>query len=493
MASGTFTPYSTSAELFGARPNWIGDPLDQERILSYQTYEQIYWGVPDIFKVSIRGSNTLPIYVPSARTIINTTLRYVAPAFGVQLSDSSTGKVTTDSTAATMFVRDFMKRERFLSKFTGNRRYGLIRGDAIWHLTADDTKPIGRRLSLTALDPGMYFPITDEEDVDRVIGCHLVEYLTTADGPRIRRLTYRKVPRSDGFNSITVEEGIFEVDKWGQPDARAETVISAPVTLPDSITSLPVYHFKNFEEPGNPFGSSEIRGLERLMSGVNQVISDESLALALAGIGVYATDASQPVDPKTKLPVPWRLSPGSVVHHDGTSFSRVQGVGSVTPYGDHYDRLWTALKNAASVPDVAIGNVDVSVAQSGVALALQLGPMLSKAQEKNDLISDVHANLFYDLVNMWVPAYEETTFAPLSVDCVMGDAVPVDRQARLAELDSMLDRGVIDTSYYRQEASKLGYVFPDNIGEMADAEFAERNQDQFSARMNAEIDDAPES
>lgn len=489
MASGTFTPYSTGAELFGARPNWIGDTLDQERILSYQTYEQIYWGVPDIFKVSIRGSNALPIYVPTARTIIDTTLRYVAPDFGLRISDSATGEATVDVTAATMFVRDFMKRERFRSKFTGFKRYGLIRGDGIWHLTADDTKPIGYRLSLTALDPGMYFPITDPEDVDRVIGCHLVEYLTTPDGPRVRRLTYRKVPRADGFSTITVEEGLFEVDKWGQPDATAQVVISPPVALPEQITSLPVYHVKNFEEPGNPFGSSEIRGLERIMSAVNQVVSDESLALALAGIGVYATDASQPVDPRTQQPMPWRFSPGSVIHHDGTSFNRVQGVGSVTPYGDHYNRLWSALKSAAAVPDVAIGNVDVSVAQSGVALALQLGPMLSKANEKNDLLSDVHANLFFDILNMWLPAYEQTTFDRLSVDCVMGDAVPIDRAARLTELNDMLDRGVIDTAYYRTEATKLGYEFPDDIGTKADTEFAARNQDQFAARLNDETDD----
>lgn len=483
MASGTFTPYSTGAELFGQKPNWIGDELDQQRILSYQTYEQIYWGVPDIFKVALRGSNDLPIYVPTAMTIINTTLRYVAPKFSVITSDGTTGKQSADSVTAAQWLREFFKRERFMSKFTGFKRYGLIRGDAIWHLTADESKLLGTRLSLTALDPGMYFPITDEEDVDKVIGCHLVEQISTADGPRIRRLTYRKIPKPDGGNTVTVEEGLFETDKWGQPDARAQTVIQPPTQLPDVITSIPVYHVKNFEEPGNPFGSSEIRGLERLMSAINQTVSDESLALALAGIGVYATDASQPVDPQTKLPVPWRLGPGRVIHHDGTNFQRVQGVGSVQPYGDHYDRLWAAIKNAASVPDVAIGNVDVSVAQSGIALALQLGPMLAKSGEKNDLITDVMANLFYDLVNMWVPAYEDITFDLLGIDCVTGDAVPVDRAARFAELNDMLDRGVIDTGYYRIEAAKLGYVFPDDIGTTADAEFKARNADQFGTQL----------
>ena len=129
MASGTFTPYTTGAEFFGAKPTWIPDDLDIQRILSYQTYEQMYWNVPDIFKVSLRGSNTLPIYIPSARTIVDTTARYVAAG----LSVIPTGP---DSDGAQLAVNDLMKRERYRSKFTGKKRYGIIQGDSIWHVTA---------------------------------------------------------------------------------------------------------------------------------------------------------------------------------------------------------------------------------------------------------------------------------------------------------------------------------------------------------------------
>jgi hypothetical protein len=490
VAAGAFTPYSTAGDFFGSKPNWIPWELDIMRIQSYQAYEQMYWNAPDTFKVALRGSNDLPIYIPSARTIIDTTHRYTAPGLGVVTRDRDSGQPTTDSAAALMALTDFMRRERFKSKFNGFKRYGLIRGDSLWHITADETKPEGSRISITAIDPAMYFPIYDDEDVDKILGVHLVEYLDTADGPRIRRLTYRKVPRTDGTNTITVEDGLFEIDKWGGPDATAQTIIQQPTDLPPEITSIPVYHVKNFEEPGNPFGSSEIRGFERIMSAVNQTVSDESLALALAGIGVYATDSSQPIDPVTKKPVAWKLGPGRVVHYDGTKWDRVQGVSSVQPFGDHYDRLWTALKQASSTPDIAIGAVDVKIAQSGIALSLQLGPMLAKAGEKNDLIVDVHTQMFYDLTNMWMSAYEATSFNNVTVDCVTGDAVPVDRQARFAELNDMLDRGVIDTGYYREEAKKLGYVFPDDIGPKSQAEFQARNQDQFGARVTEELDSA---
>jgi hypothetical protein len=484
--AGEFTPYSTGAEFFGTKPTWIPDELDVARIQSYQAYEEMYWNVPDIFKVSLRGTNVLPIYVPAARTIIDTTNRYYGADFRPVVI--GTGQ---SAAAATLALADFMKREKFKSKYNGMKRYGLIQGDSVWHLTADETKPVGSRLRITAIDPAMYFPITDEEDVDRIVGVHLVELITTADGPRIRRLTYRKgEPRPDGTTPITVEEGIFKTDKWGGPEDVPESVIRPEEELPPQITSLPVYHTKNTDTPGDPFGSSEVRGLERLMGGLNQAMSDEDLALALVGIGMYATDASQPIDPRTKQPVAWQLGPGRVVHHDGTKFDRIQGVGNLSEsYGAHYNRLWEAIKHASSTPDIAIGAVDVQVASSGIALALQLGPMLAKASEKNDLLLDTHNQLFYDILKMWMPAYEETTFENVAVECTVGNAVPIDREARFAELNDMYDRGIIDSEYYRSEAKKLGYTFPEDIGAKAKAEFDSRQAQEFGGRLSSELDD----
>lgn len=481
-----FTPYTTSAGLFvGTRPSWIPDELDLQRIMSYITYEEIYWNVPDVLQISLRGSNELPIYVPSAMAIVDAMNRYTAPGFGVSVAGTS----TTDVAQMQLMLEAFTRRERFASKFNGSKRYNIIRGDWVWHMTADPAKAEGSRISLTSVDPGMYFPITDDEDVDKILGVHLVEFINTAEGPRIRRLTYRKVPRSDGTNQITVEDGIFATDKWEGPTDRPEKVLLAPTPLPDTITSIPVYHIKNTEEPGNPFGSSNLRGLERLLGGINQTMSDEDLALALEGIGMYATDSSQPIDPVSKELVPWRLGPGRVVHYDGSKWDRIGGVSGLgDSYGAHYNRLWEALKRSGSTPDIALGSVDVSIAASGVALQLQLGPIIAAASEKNQLILDTHNQMFFDWSTMWLPAYEDTTLEGVILTCGVGSAIPVDRVQRFAELNDMLDRGVITRDYYRSECVKLGYVFPTDIGAKADAELAEKTAaaDPFAARLTTE-------
>lgn len=489
--AGEFTPYATGRALFGAKPAHVTDTLDQERLQSYALYEQIYWNAPEVFKLTQRGTNNLPIYVPSGRTIVDTSNRYTATEFALNIHNrEGNGPDSTAVIAARLAMQDFMKRERFRAKFLGAKRFCQIQGDWVWHLTADPLKPIGTRLSLVSIDPSLYFPVTDPENIDKIIAVILGQPVTEGSDPMVRRITYRKVVNGES-TTITSDEGIYPIDTWRDLEATPTRVITAPTTLPPEITSIPVYHVKNFEEPQNPFGSSELRGLEIVMAAVNQTMSDEELALALDGIGQYVTDAPQPVDPRTKARLPWQLGPGMVATiPQGTSFKRVSGVGSVTPYGDHYNRLWEAMKQASASPDIAIGNVDVTIAESGIALALQMAPILAKAEEKDDLILATHDQMFFDILTMWYPAYEETTFDGVTVDALVGDKLPVDRAARFQELNDMLDRKVIDTEYYRAEAAKLGYVFPEGMGQRVAAEQATlAPPDPFAQRAAGEIGD----
>jgi hypothetical protein len=486
MTTPEYTPYSTLTDLFPTAPTWPPNTIDQQRVLSYELYENIYWTVPAVFRLSMRGTEDKPIYVPSGRTIVETINRYLCPEFSVTAIDRTGAGTTQSVQAAQLLLDEFFRREKFISKFNGAKRFGLIQGDWVWHLTADPLKPLGSRLSIHALDPSMYWPVTDPDDINRIMAVHLVELVERNGEARIHRQTYTKIPQADGTNRIVVSDGLFETDKWFSLDSVPLEILRQEEVLPDPITSIPVYHIPNFNEPGNPFGSSEMRGVERLMIALNQTMSDEELTLALEGIGMYHTDAPQPTDPSTNQPIAWKLGPGRVVHHPPeTTWDRVEGVSTMGPYGEHYERVWEALKQAANTPDIAIGIVDVSAAESGVALALKLSPILSKVKEKSKIILDVHTNMFFDLLNMWYPAYEQTTFDNVTVQCIPGSAMPENREEKFKELNDMLDRGVIDTEYYRTEAAKLGYVFPENIQSRVDDE-REKTRDEFSRRLEVE-------
>lgn len=472
---GVFTPYSTLFPMFPSQiPAWVPNILDKQRIISYQLYEQIYWNAPDTFKLVARGAEDKPIYIPSGRIIVESTNRFTAPGFTFNVFPAIPGvdPVKGALETANAFLTSFFTRERFFSKFAGNKRYGLIRGDWLWHLVADPLKPQGSRVSIHALDPASYFPIPHPDDLDRILGCHIVDQFVPEGetDPVIKRTTYRKsdadLVSAPGGN-ITVEVGLFALDDWEGPKSKPIKMIRNLEQIP-GITSLPVYHIKNFDEPQNPFGSSELRGLERIIGAVNQGISDEELTLALEGLGMYATDAPPPTD-ENGDETDWILGPGKVVEHPvlgpgSKGFYRVNGTGSVSPYQDHLKYLDGKLNEASGVPDVAAGRVSVSVAQSGIALFLQLAPMIAKTDEKDVSVKEVHAQMFHDLITEWFPIYEGARFNGLTMLPFVGDKMPVDREKRFGELNDMMDRQVISAAYYRQEAARLGYTFPEGIG-----------------------------
>lgn len=487
----SFTPYTTAAATFSALPTWVNE-YDAQRINAYQVYEQIYWNVPETFKLVLRGEENNPIYIPTGRTIVDTTNRYLCPSPAF-LIDPDVGE-DTDQETMRRFMSALFRRERFWSKFNSNKRYGIMRGDWCWHILANPAKTLGRRLTIQPIDPAAYFPVTHPDDPDRIIAAHIVEQYTDPEGTaRIKRQTYQKgldPVNNDGtdttiYNSIAV----FALEEWEALDASAVTTIKPPTALPPQITSIPIYHIKNIETPGDPFGSSELRGLERIMAAINQAISDEELTLALEGLGMYATDGGPPRDEQGNI-TDWVMGPGRVVEHaKGSRFERVTGVQSVDPVQNHLTFLLQAVKEASATPDAAISKIDVSVAESGISLLLQLGPMLSKVEEKSDAVDDVMIQMYYDL-NRWIAAYEQLDLPCVALP-VYGSPIPEDRDKRFKEVMEIVAAGLADAEWARAELGKIGFEFPDDTGDAVLTEAAARARatDPFAVRMQSEMEE----
>lgn len=489
-----FNQWSTAKPLLSAGASWIADETEALRIGSYQLYEQIYWNVPETFKLVSRGQDSLPIYIPAAKTIVEALHRHLAKDF---LVSPNPAYGTPNAIAlGTQVVDDLFARERFYSRFSTNKRYGIIRGDWLWHLRADPEREPGSKISIEVVDPASWFPIYNDENVDEMIGVHIVEPYLTNDGKTlIRRQTYRKATGKGGPSPITSEEAIYKVDAWGGPgmeqDPIPEIVVQTPVTLPSPIDSLPIYGMRNFEEPGSVYGSSELRGFERILAAVNQSITDEELALAMDGLGVYATTAGAPLDEDTGQEMPWDLGPARVVEHpEGTDFKRVSGVGSVQPLQEHLKYLHDQINEATGSPTVARGVVDVSVAESGIALAIQMGPMDARVGEKNLGIRDVTRNMMFDL-GKWYVAYEGTAFSPLLElrwQCGFGTTLPKNVEAEVERIVSLVQAKLISAETGRERLRELGVVIPEESVEAGRLSGeAQSEADAFGARIEGEL------
>jgi len=463
-------PYSTAAPLISKKPDHIADELEQFRIASYDLYEDIYWTVPDTFEITQRGDDDKPIAIPSAKTIVETIHRYLAN--DLQLIPDPAYGTPEQQANALLFWTDMVRRERFYSKFNAAKRMGLIRGDWVFHMRADPERLEGARVSIETIHPGNLFPLHNEEG--DVVGYHIIKFVEKGDTEFVERTTYFKTTNMGGPSPIALEVGLYEKDSWGGPGQEKEVVVEnvfGPETFPDPIDQLPIYHIKNFDNEDWPWGSSELRGIERLIAAVDQGISDEELELVLNGLGVYATNMDAPLN-DDGTPGSWDMGPGRVVQTSGTKaaggyFERVTGTTSVAPQQDHLNYLHNRLDESAGIPKLAKGNVDVDTAESGVARLMEMGPILAHVGEKEKHITDVLTNYMYDLAK-WVVAYEggafsyllEVRFVP-----VYGEKLPVNEQQRYTQIMAMATAvpiPVIPLNVAWDLLREIGFELPDN-------------------------------
>jgi hypothetical protein len=325
-----------------------------------------------------------------------------------------------------------------------------------------------------------------DDDLDKLVKVHLAEQFSYPGDSKVyvKRLTYERLDSG----AIQSSEGIFDVKDWWNLTTPVQVTLP-PTVLPAQITAFPVYPIKNFEEPGNPFGSSELRGLEVLSASINQAVSDEDLALALAGLGVYATDGQGPVD-EDGNETDWIISPGRVIEN-ALNFKRVDGITSVQPSQDHINMLLGFMKEASGTPDAAIGKIDVQVAESGIALTLQLAPMLAKAGEKDQEIIDVHTQMFFDL-KFWFLAYEGVDFTVADIVPVLGDKLPVNVAGEVELVVNMVAAKLMSAQTGRERLAKVGIKFASNEATIIAQETAmqveaETPVDAEAARMDEEI------
>jgi len=507
--AGEFTPYATAMPFVESIPGWMNE-YDAARVASYTVYSEMYDNTDGNTSAMLRGTDDLPLYIPNARSIVNTIARYVGRGYGFTYDD--TVGTPVEQEAAVAAFQNLFDREQILLKFKMAVKEMIKLGDAFWYITGDSSKPEGSRISIKTVDPALIFPITLDDDPDRVVGYNMVEQITVGDELVIQRQRWLKNTSPDhpdytppvldaatgqwsgGPNydaPVVYDKVTLEIENWESPDEQKILSTEIPQHyLPQEIKQLPIYHWKNNPESGNPFGNSELKSLERLLAGVNQSATDEDVTLAIQGLGMYKTSkGGGPVD-ANGTPTDWVLGPGVVV--EDQDFNRVDGVKSVVPFQEHIKYLEDKADSVVGITDVTRGAVTAEVAESGVALSIRMAPTIDAATEKDEMIASVNNQMLYDL-KAWFKAFEGLDFGEVVLKTMFGDKIPRNRKDEIAELDNLLERRVISTNYYREQmTTRFGYKFPDDIEDQVAADVArEQPADPYAERLNEESDAEP--
>lgn len=458
-----FTPWSSLGDMLGKKSDqWPED--EQERIAAYDKYDQMYWNDPTQYAIRILEGEQ-PLYIPNARKIVDTTAYYLMKGLKVHLEQEVKKTTDEDETekegSEAKFLSDWLKREAFYSKFNLMKSSGIARGDSALHITADPEKEEGHRVSIETLHPGTVRRVYDEADPELVVEINIVEpWWDPEDDNAQEQRKVLSYYRDAGETTIRRDEVVYDLSpQWFLEDSTPVKTLLAEEDLDAAITQFPVYWFNNIDWEGQEYGSSELRGLEFLNWAISQGATDTEMALALEGLGVYATDGGRPVD-DTGQEVDWEVAPGKVMEvPQGSYFRRVEGVGSITPMMDQITYLEKKVNEATGITSVASGDVDVQTAESGIALAIKFLPTLAKIEHRDVAFVDKLTQMFYDLKS-WFIAYEGKTIAADILVTIAESKLPVDRDGRINELNNMLDRHIISRKHYRREMSVLGYEFP---------------------------------
>lgn len=482
----TFNQWTNAKTYFTQQvPAWLGSNTDdQDRVRAYIWYERLYWNTPGTLAVVQRGDEENPTYLPSSRKLIEACDRFLAKDWTYAI-DNTAGS-DTDRAAAEAVFKNFFKVQKMRAKFGRQKKYGLIRGDAIWHIWADESHPAGQRVMCQEIHPQNAFAILQDENPDMIIGWHLVDLIPD---PRdetkqlVRRQTYTKATgKAYGPSIILSSVGAYELAKWddrvmlANPKPEIDQYLQwegtkNPFPLPDKITELPVYLIPNEKEPCQTYGSSETRGIESVIADINQTVSDQGLTLAVQGLGVYFSTAGPPVG-QDGTPSTFDISPMTVVEvPEGADFGRVSGVQAGLPGIEHMNFIMGQTQSAVGVPDIAAGVVDVSVAESGIALQLQLSPMTSKNADKEQDMADEYNGMFQALLDQWFVVYEGLgSDTGVIVEQQVGSAIPQDKAARFLAVMEMAVSvpPIISVATAQEMIRELGYDIPqDEIATMA--------------------------
>lgn len=480
---------SVIAYLGKALPSWVTEEADQLRVAAYDGYDDMYRNVPGTFV--IRNGQDVPIYVPGAYRIVEATNRYLAKDWAWTVESVNPDAATADAQSVELKLafHNLFVKEEFKSLFFSLKRHMVQRGDALLHITANLGAAAGQRLSLDEPHPRNYFRITAPSNDQVTIGCYLTDLVFADDGKTeiARRMEYRYDPAGSG--QVFAKLSFWEPGGWDDrfTDSPALKPVVAPAAyaqdpalqplltgyfLPATVKTIPVYLFRNRREGGEAFGTSQIAGVETLVGAVNNTVSDEDITLALQGIGVYVTDSARPVDDDGVSEAEWVVAPGSVLEvKTGTKFERIQGVTSNVPFQEHLGYLDDAIEKSAGLSATAVGNVDASVAASGVALRLDMAPILAGNEEKEVELAGRLDQFLFDLMTMWLPVDGINIPPGLMITNSFGDPLPVDRAAAILEVVGLVTAGLMSKDFaikYLRE--RLGFDFPDDMLEQILAE-----------------------
>jgi hypothetical protein len=375
-----------------------------------------------------------------ARTLIDKSASFVmnGPSFAVDPVDGSPEAAAAARRAETVLREAYETNNLEQLDFDTEVDCSVL-GDAAFKVTWD---PLARRVRVSAPDVQGLYVWWLGDDMTRVWRVASRYQLSAEEAEMLYGV---HPPQADRRRESTV------VEVWTEGEFELWLDNALLEARPNPYGFIPFVIVPNLREPKRFWGVSDIPAIRESVRELNRAMSQLSMILELSGNPIAVLEnVTEAEDIAVQPGAVWELPEKARAY----LLDLLQG-GGVRLHADYIDLVYRTLHDLGESPRTAFGENRQGL--SGVALQMEMDPLLKKAQRKR-LIRSAAFKRRNEMILRILEQQTGVAYAPYRSRIVWGALLPQDR-SRLAEDEARLvDAGIHSR---RRAADELGVADPE--------------------------------
>jgi hypothetical protein len=412
------------------------EQLDLPRLRAYRDYLDFYNGTQ--WQGGGRPSRERRLTFNYARVFIDKVTSYLMNglALSVEPVDSSTGALER-ARRAEGALREMAEANALEQLDFETELDTAVLGDGAYKVLWD---PVEQRVRVTAPDVQGLYLWWQADDVSRIWRVASRYRLSSEEAEALYGIA---APFRQKEVSVTEVWTAQQFQLWvGTALVRDE---------PNSYGSMPFVVSPNVRQPKGVWGVSDLPAIMESARELNRAMSQLSMILELSGNPIAVLEnVEQAQDIAVQPGAVWELPERARAY----LLDLLQG-GGVQLHVDYINLLYRALHDLAETPRTAFG--DNQRGLSGVALEMELHPLLQKVRRKRLLRTAVYRRRA-ELVLRVLEQQTGQQFFPCRVKVLWGPVLPQDRARQVRDEDILVRAGIHSR---RRAADELGVEDPE--------------------------------
>lgn len=402
--------------------------LDAERMSRYREYLDFFEGHQ--WEERPRGNQKQRILNYARRLLVKGVSYMWSQPVSFHVTDPA-GRDTPATRAAQLALEDVYRANGLDRLDPATALDAAVLGDGAFKVTWSAKK---RRPVVAAVDPRGLWAWRDPDDPRELVRVLQLRNMTRAE------VEARGWALPDGSDAVAPNPSIATVpvvEEWTAERWRVEVAGGIVVDRGNPYGWIPYVVFPNQARPHEPWGASDLEDLMDVCRELNERSSTVARILEISGYPITVlenVDGAEGI--RADAGAVWELPADSKAY----LLDMLQG-GGVRLHLDYIELLYRALHDLSETPRTAFG--DSGRALSGVALEVEIQPLVQKVQRKRTIWDDVFRErnrMILDLAERFggvdVGGLRESS-------AVWGGVTPTDREALVQETSTRLKDGTL--------------------------------------------------